>query len=359
MPDADPMRTDEAVDTSGTSARIEPIPTLPIYFKLVGRRALLAGGSLPAVWKAELLVAAGAEAVVCAAAPCPEMIEFASTRHGAVEMVPRAWEAEDFKDSALAIGTLEGQEAVRFRDAARRAGVPVNVVDMPDLCDFQFGTIIARPPLLIGISTDGAAPVFGQALRARIEALLPLAVQAWAQAAKDWRPDLQKRRLGFSARRRYWEAFANFALDGSGRHPTEGDREACLKVALTAESAPEVSLMLVGAGPGDPDLVTMRAVRALQSAEVLVHEAGINPGILGLGRREARRLLEDRKDDITVAAISELVMAGRSVAWVGLCDPACQRWGSRRARLIESGLLFASVRGLRCETCPQGCAPDP
>ena len=354
MPDDTTQMPGDAERAPGS---VTPIPTLPIFFKLVGRRVLLAGGSLPAVWKAELLAAAGAKVLVCDPAPCPDMLDLARQGTGTIEWQARAWAAADFADAALAIGVLEGDEAAAFRDAAHRAGVPVNLVDIPELCDFQFATIIARSPLLIAISTDGAAPVFGQALRTRIEALLPASIQAWAQAAKDWRPTLQDRRLGFRARRRFWEIFADRALDGSGDLPSEADRTACFAAARSEEAAPGGRLILVGIGPGDADLVTLRAVRVLQSADVIVYEPGVSRDVLALGRREARHLPETASDEKTVKMLDALIHESKNVAWIGRGDPAaCGRWSERRDRLGDVALAYAFVPALRCDACPDGCA---
>ena len=331
---------------SDSSPAIGSIPVLPVYFKLRGRKALLAGGSLPAVWKAQLLVAAGAAVVVCDPAPCPEMVALAQNQGDALTIVGRNWTSADFENCALAIGALEGEDATRFHDTARGSGVPVNVIDVPALCDFQFGTIIERSPLLIGISTDGAAPVLGQALRTRIEALLPLNIRKWAQAAKDWRPDVQGRHLGFAARRRYWETFASMALDGAGRDPSQADRAACLSAALGVETAVQGVLTLVGIGPGEPDLITLRAIRSLQSADLIIHDRGVSPEILNLGRREAVRRLAIQ-DEVAVAVIAEELGHGRRIAWAGLGDPATsERWRSRRRLLAQRRTPFQIARGL-------------
>ncbi len=181
---------------------------MPIFLKLRGKKAVVAGGTPPAVWKAELLAAAGASVQVFASDPCDEMLDLAVALAGTMTLEPRDWQPADLYGAAIAIGAFEGDAGAPFRDAAHAAGVPVNVIDVPPLCDFQFGTIVSRSPLAIGISTDGAAPVFGQALRARIEALLPAEIGAWAQAAQDWRGPLQEMRLSFAARRRFWERFS-------------------------------------------------------------------------------------------------------------------------------------------------------
>ncbi|WP_237478130.1 NAD(P)-dependent oxidoreductase [Lichenibacterium dinghuense] len=336
---------------------IEPLATLPIFFKLGGRRALVAGGTPPAVWKAELIAAAGAEVHVVAAEPCHEMAELAEALPDRITLHRRGWTPGDFDGAAIAIGAFEGDEGEAFRAAAQAAGVPVNVIDVPPLCEFQFGTVVARSPLVIGISTDGAAPVFGQALRARIEALLPAGIGAWAAAAKDWREPLQALKLGFAARRRFWELFADMALEGGDRAPREEDRLRCMEEATAAEARAGGRVILVGAGPGPADQATLGAVRALQSADVILHEPGVAPGVLGLGRREARRLPAERDRGQAEAAVRALADEGRTVAWVGPGDPGtCANWAGRGASLEGSPSVLERVAGLRCPTCPDGCA---
>src|SRR5581483_1776606 len=135
---------------------------------LTGKRAVVAGGSAAAAWKAELLAAAGASVDVYAAEPREEMR--ALVAQGGITLHQRAVEESDLADAAMAIGAFEADhEAAAFAALARAAGVPVNVIDKPAYCDFAFGAIVNRSPLVIGISTDGAAPVFGQAIRAKLE----------------------------------------------------------------------------------------------------------------------------------------------------------------------------------------------
>ena len=336
---------------------IEPLATLPIFLKLVGRRVLVAGGTPPAVWKAELIAAAGAQVIVAAAEPCHEMEELAEAMPDRIALHRRDWTTADLDGAAIAIGAFEGDEGDVFRAAAQAAGVPVNIIDVPPLCEFQFGTIVARSPLVIGISTDGAAPVFGQALRARIEALLPAEIGAWAVAAKEWREPLQALKLGFAARRRFWELFADMALEGGDRAPREADRLVCMAAAASTEAAGSGRVILVGAGPGPADQVTLGAVRALQSADVILHEAGVAPGVLGLGRREARRIPAPRDQAIARTLARSLADEGRTVAWVGPGDPGgCANWTGRDATVDGSSSALETVSGLRCAACPSGCA---
>ena len=124
--------------------------------------------------------------------------------------IERRWTADDFAGAAIAVADCaDDTEAAQFAAAARAAGVPVNVIDRPAFCDFAFGAIVNRSPLVIGISTDGAAPVFGQAIRAKIEALIPKGFARWADAARAWRPRVQALALPFRGRRGFWEKFTD------------------------------------------------------------------------------------------------------------------------------------------------------
>jgi uroporphyrin-III C-methyltransferase / precorrin-2 dehydrogenase / sirohydrochlorin ferrochelatase len=174
----------------------------------------------------------------------------------------------DFPGAALAVGACaEEMEAEQFAAAARASGVPVNVIDKPAFCDFSFGAVVNRSPLVIGISTDGAAPVFAQATRSRLEGLIPRGFARWAQATKRWREAVQSSGLSFAARRSFWQRFTVQAVAHPEREPTSAEFDALLAAtrndALAAERG---SVTLVGAGPGDPELLTLRAVRALRRA---------------------------------------------------------------------------------------------
>src|SRR5215208_768497 len=273
---------------------MEALARLPVFFSLTGKRAVLAGGTPAAAWKAELLSAAGAEVDVLAAELSDEMLTLAAEPPaGSIVIHLRAWEAQDFVGAAIAVGAFESDgEAEDFATAARAAGVPVNVIDKPAFCDFSFGSIVNRSPLVIGISTDGGAPVFAQAIRAKIEALIPRGFAQWADAARRWRSAVKASGLSFAGRRTFWQHFTAQALARPNQEPAQSDFDALL--ALTRQQGATVehgSVTLVGAGPGDPELLTLRAVRALQSADVILVDDLVAPGILDFGRREAKKLL--------------------------------------------------------------------
>jgi len=191
------------------------------------------------------------------------------------------------------IGAMtDDAEAERFVAAARSAGIPVNVIDKPRLCDFIFGAIVNRSPLVIGISTDGAAPVFAQAIRAKLEAMLPKGFANWAVAASRWRAAVKTSGLSFSGRRKFWQVFTAHAVGNPGNDPTQTDFERFIaEVKELGTGVENGSVTLVGAGPGDPELLTLRAVRALQSADVILFDDLVSRDVLDFARREAKKLL--------------------------------------------------------------------
>ena len=269
--------------------RMEALARLPVFYALEGKRAVVAGGSAAAAWKAELLAASGASVDIYAVDPGEELVEAAAP--ASITIHHRAIEAADLDGAAMAIGAFEDDgQAAAFATMARRAGVPVNVIDKPAFCDFSFGSIVNRSPLVIGISTDGAAPVFGQAIRARLEALIPRGFARWAQAARQWRPRVQALALSFRERRRFWEKFTERAVAEPERTPDQGDIDALMADTRGVTRAAG-SVVLVGAGPGDPELLTLRAVRALQSADVILIDDLVAREVLDFARREAKKMM--------------------------------------------------------------------
>jgi uroporphyrin-III C-methyltransferase / precorrin-2 dehydrogenase / sirohydrochlorin ferrochelatase len=343
------------------STRMAPLARLPAFFALEGKRVVVAGGSAAAAWKAELLSAAGAKVDVFAAEPSEEMLALAAAPpNGAIILHRRTWHAEDFSGAAMTVADCaDDDDAKTFAAAARAAGVPVNVIDRPAFCDFSFGAIVNRSPLVIGISTDGAAPVFGQAIRAKIEALIPKNFARWAQAARSWRPRVQARTLPFRARRNFWERFTQRAVTAPNAAPTDAEL-ASLLTGTTAQQE-RGSVALVGAGPGDAELLTLRAVRALQSADVILFDDLVSPDVLDFARREAKKMLVGktghrpscRQDEINALMIS-LAKAGRRVVRLKGGDPLVfGRADEEISACRDAGIAVEVVPGI---TTAQGAA---
>jgi uroporphyrin-III C-methyltransferase / precorrin-2 dehydrogenase / sirohydrochlorin ferrochelatase len=342
------------------TARIGPLARLPAFFALQDKRAVVTGGSSAAAWKAEVLSAAGARVEIFAPVPCEELLALASAPpHGPVVIAERPWVAADFSGAAIAVADCaDDYEAAQFAAAARGAGVPVNVIDRPAFCDFSFGAIVNRSPLVIGISTDGASPVFGQAIRARIEALIPAGFARWADAAQAWRPRVQTLALPFRGRRSFWERFTARAVAAPDRAPTDADLDALLASTAAQEAG---SVVLVGAGPGNPELLTLRAVRALQSADVILFDDLVAADILDFARREAKKMLVGktghrdscRQDDINALMVS-LARAGRRVVRLKGGDPMIfGRADEEIAACRDAGIAVEVVPGI---TTAQGAA---
>ena len=331
---------------------------LPVFFKLAGKRAVLAGGGEPAAWKAELLSACGAQVDVYAGGISQEMRAVAAAPPaGNITLHERRWQPDDLSGAAIAIGAItDEQEGAAFFDAARAAGVPVNVVDRPELCEFQFGSIVNRSPLVVAISTDGAAPVFGQAIRSRIEALLPQGFKRWAEAAKAWRREGERLGRTIAERRKFWELFTERALNDAGSTPTEDIRDELIVRAegLRSQNPSGGFVSLVGAGPGDPELLTLRAVRALRSADVVLYDDLVSVPVLEFSRRESKRILVGKtgygpacKQTEINALMVKLAREGNRVVRLKSGEPMIfGRAGEEMDELRAAGISFEVIPGI-------------
>jgi uroporphyrin-III C-methyltransferase/precorrin-2 dehydrogenase/sirohydrochlorin ferrochelatase len=345
-------------ETTQIAARMGALARLPVFYALTGKRTVVAGGSAAAAWKVELLSACGARVEVFAEAPCEELLALAVAPPGGdVLLTQRGWTKDDLAGAAIAIGAFDNDdEAGRFAAAARAAGVPVNVNDRPAFCDFSFGSIVNRSPLVIGISTDGAAPVFAQAVRTRIEALLPQGFAMWAAAASRWRALLKATGLSFAGRRKFWQLFTAQALNDPGHAPSSRDFARLVAEVETLGTAVEQGTMtFVNAGPADPELLTLRAVRALQSADAILFDDTVSPAVLDFARREASRVALRDGDDASALAL-DLARRGKRVVCVTSGEATALSDASLAACAAE-GIALASVPGVTAPPQRRGWRP--
>lgn len=340
--------------------RMMPLAKLPVFFALEGRRVVVAGGSDACAWKAELLAACGAEVHVYAppeeiGEACARLFEAGSSHPGGRFTHHReAWTKEAIAGAALAIADCEGDEDARsFFEAANAAGVPVNIIDKPAYCQFQFGSIVNRSPVIVAISTDGAAPILAQAIRRRIETLLPPVLKDWASLAQTIRDKVNARLKPGAARRAFWERFVDRAFQET---PEEG-----VEMRLVAEMDRFAAnrtdtgrVTLVGAGPGDAEHLTLKAVRALQAADVILFDGLVSDEVLELARREAKRLLVGKRggrascrhEDLNDMMVS-WARAGKRVVRLQSGDAAIVgRSREEIARLEERGIAVDVVPGI-------------
>ena len=343
--------------------RMQPLATLPVFFKLTEARVVIAGGNEAAAWKAELIAAAGATVIVIDPQPCAELEALAGDPPaGRVILERRLWSPIDFAGATFIVGaTDDDAEAAHIFAAARSAGVPVNVIDKPTFCTFQFGAVVNRSPLVIGISTDGGAPIFAQAIRSRIEALLPSGFARWARAAKDWRNGLSQ--FGVGVRRRFWLRFCDMAFAKPSTTPTADDRDGLLHdvVTIDADQRERGHVALVGAGPGNPELLTLKALRLLRSADIILFDDLVAPEILDFARREAKRMLVGKsggrpscKQEEINTLMVDLAKTGKRVVRLKGGDPMIfGRANEEIAALRRAGIAFEVVSGI---SAAQGAA---
>lgn len=340
------------VSPQPNKARIAPLAVLPVFFDLIGKPVVAIGGSEPAAWKIELLAAAGAHVNVIAPIGewCDELVALAEsgTTAGSISLIDRHWKPADLIGAALAVADIEDDDmAVAFIAAARQAGVPYNVIDRPEFCQFQFGSIVNRSPVVVGISTAGAAPILGQAVRRRIETLLPATLSAWAQLAQRVRGTVMERLEAGPQRRAFWERLVDRAFGDA--EPAASDAE----VDYAAET-PAGRVTLVGAGPGDADLLTLKAVRALQSADVILFDDLVSGDVLELARREAKRMLVGKRaarESCRQEDINEMMLAlarqGKHVVRLKSGDPMIfGRAGEEIEMLEQHGIAVTVVPGV-------------
>ncbi|MEK4034484.1 siroheme synthase CysG [Methylocystis sp. IM3] len=338
-----------------SSSLMQPLETLPVFYPLAGKRVVVIGDGEGAAWKVDLAAATGAQVDVFARDPCEKLREIASDRDN-VAIYERAAAPADFEGATLAFGaTFDDAEAEAARKAADAAGVALNLADRPAMSDFIMGAIVNRSPLVIGVSTGGASPVFAQAVRGRIESLVPATFSAWAKAAQEWRPQVLSSGLDFLARRDFWRRFTRLAFRDIERAPTQTDRDALLAEARAAgDDAVRGRVTLVGAGPGDPELMTLKGLRALAGADVVLFDDLVPASILDFARREATRINVGkrgyapsvRQEEITTLLV-ELARAGKNVVRLKGGDPLIfGRANEEIAALREAGFAIEIVPGV-------------
>lgn len=340
-------------ETDQRGAGIGALDVLPVFLRARDRKMLVCGNSDGVAWKVELLAAAGARLDVLSDDPSDALEKAAARASAALQR--RRWRDDDFEGAlAVVAEAADDAEAGDLRRAAQAAGVPLNVIDRPDFCDFQFGSIVNRSPLVVAISTAGAAPVFGQAVRARIETILPAGFARWAAAALQWRPRLSALELPFRMRRMFWEKFAARALAEPERDPGDADLAALLETvgASAGAAVPAGRAILVGAGPGDPELMTLRGVRALQSADVVLYDDLTPQAALDMARRELEKIYVGKRGGRASIAQPEitgllvrLVGAGKLVVRLKGGDPAIFGRANPEIAALEA-------EGLACEIVP-------
>ncbi|SUD77784.1 siroheme synthase CysG [Pseudomonas putida] len=334
---------------------------LPLFHKLQGGRVLVVGGGEIALRKARLLADAGS--VLRVVAPDVDGQLAALAREGGGEVLVRGYQAADLVGCRLVIAATDdpGLNAQVSADA-QAVSLPVNVVDAPALCTVIFPAIVDRSPLVIAVSSGGDAPVLARLIRAKLEAWIPAAYGELAGLAARFRHKVKSLYPDVNQRRGFWETvfqgpIAERQLAGQG-----AEAERLLQAMV--EGAPVQrggEVYLVGAGPGDPDLLTFRALRLMQQADVVLYDRLVAPAIIDMCRRDAERIyVGKRRADHAVPQdqinrlLVDLAQQGKRVLRLKGGDPFIfGRGGEEIEELAEHGIPFQVVPGI---TAASGCS---
>jgi len=309
-----------------------------------------------ALRKVSLLERTGALLTVVAPEIAPELLQLAAT--GTLQLAIREFAPEDLDGARLVIVATSRRAVNRWiANLSESRSIPVNVVDDREASRFIVPAIIDRDPVLVAVSTGGTSPVLARRLRERLEALIPARIGELASWLKALRGTARQKLRDTEERRRFFEA----VVDGpAARHFMDGDNPGAQRIAqrlLAATStAPRVAgeVTLVGAGPGDPELLTLKALRALQDADVILHDRLVPPAVLDLARRDAARIcvgkaaghLGSTQHEIN-ALLIEHAQQGKRVVRLKGGDPfVFGRGGEELQALAAAGIHFSVVPGI-------------
>jgi uroporphyrin-III C-methyltransferase/precorrin-2 dehydrogenase/sirohydrochlorin ferrochelatase len=330
----------------------------PVFFDLKGQRVLVVGGGEVALRKVSLLQRSGALITVVAPDIAEELRERAAASAGALTLVARAFEPGDLEGARLVI--VATSERVINRWIAQLADarhIPVNVVDDREASRFIVPAIVDRDPVLVAVSTGGTSPVLARRLRERLEIFIPKRFGELALWLRGLREAGMERLRDTQERRRFFETL----IDGpAARRFIEGDPQGAMGIAqqllATTAAAPRSAgeVTLVGAGPGDPELLTLKALRALQDADVILHDRLVSPAILDLARRDATLIgvgktagcKSTSQQDIN-SLLVEHARTGKRVVRLKGGDPFIfGRGGEELETLVRAGIPFSVVPGI-------------
>ncbi|MCG8413711.1 MAG: siroheme synthase CysG [Pseudomonadales bacterium] len=336
---------------------------LPIFWNIRDRRCVVVGGGEIALRKANLLLRAGAHLDIVAESFSPAIQSL--TESHPVTLIESSFQASHLKDACLVVAATDNDE-VNFAvsEAANELDLPVNVVDQPHLCSFIMPAIVDRSPLVVAISSGGTSPVLTRMVKELNESQLPTRIDKLARLLGSYRAQVKERLGNFSTRLRFWET----VLEGEVPELVYSGQEEAAHTVLSdllqqAEDTGTVTgeVYLVGAGPGDPDLLTLRALRLMHKADVVLYDRLVSPAILQRVRPDAEKThvgKQHAKQSTAQTTINQLLVdfaqAGKRVLRLKGGDPFIfGRGGEELTTLAEARIPFQIVPGITAAT---GCA---
>jgi uroporphyrin-III C-methyltransferase / precorrin-2 dehydrogenase / sirohydrochlorin ferrochelatase len=328
----------------------------PVFFDLTGQKVLIVGGGEVALRKVTLLERTGASITLVAPHIEPELLQRGVA--GKLTLALREFAPEDLDGVRLVIVATSRRAVNRWIATLSEArNIPVNVVDDREASRFIVPAIIDRDPVLVAISTGGTSPVLARRLRERLEALIPAKIGELAAWLNALRKTARQKLRDTDERRRFFEA----VVDGpAARRFVEGDRPGAARLVqrllATTSAAPRAAgeVTLVGAGPGDPELLTLKALRALQDADVILHDRLVPDAVLELARRDATRICVGKaagnvgitQEEIN-ALLIEHAQQGKRVVRLKGGDPfVFGRGGEELQALAQAHISFSVIPGI-------------
>ena len=334
---------------------------LPIFLRITGRPVLVVGGGQVAVRKVTMLLRAGAHVRLVAEAVDPALEKLLADGHHDIRV--RGFEEGDLDGVTLVIAATDNEPLNKqIYQLAHARHLPVNVVDNPGLCDFIFPSIVDRSPVVVAVSSSGKSPMLARLLRARLETFIPSGYGKLATLLGEARQAVKQAIPDMGVRMRFWEKILNGPVAEQIMAGKDSEAKHLLDAALAdidAEVRGEV--YLVGAGPGDPDLLTFRALRLMQQADVVLFDRLVSEEILNMCRQDAERIhvgKQRRQHTMPQQDISrllvELAQQGKRVLRLKGGDPFIfGRGGEEIAELAAARIPFQVVPGI---TAAAGCA---
>lgn len=336
---------------------------LPIFFKTDQQPCLVVGGGDVALRKVKQLLRVNAQVHVQAPELNPALREYQEA--GQITHHQSNFSEDTLTEYVLVIAATNDAEInQKISKIAKLHKIPVNVVDHPELCSFIMPSVIDRDPVQIAVSTGGASPVLARLLRARLETMIPAAYGHLATLMQDFRVRVKQKLPNTRQRRRFWEQ----VLQGPIAEMLFAGREKAAQQALEQRLSEQADMTvttgevyLVGGGPGDPDLLTFRALRLMQQADVVLYDRLVSPAIVDLVRKDAEQIFVGKESDrhaVPQEAINELLIKlagqGKRVLRLKGGDPFIfGRGGEEIEELASSGIPFQIVPGI---TAAAGCS---
>ena len=335
---------------------------LPVFLSVKNRFCVIVGGGEIATRKVSLLLRAGARVRVVSPELCPNLTTLRD--QGKIEHIPRGYQDGDLDEACLAVAATDDSEVNRTVAAAgRQLSTPVNVVDHPEEGSFIMPSIIDRSPVIAAVSTSGASPVLARLIRSRLESMIPAGYGRLGELAGRFRERVKKRFADPADRRRFWDK----VLQGSVAERVFSGHMQEAEVLMEHELGSGVlqpgmgEVYLVGGGPGDPDLLTFRALRLMQQADVVVYDRLVAKAVLDMTRSDAERIYVGKERDNHAMRqeeinqlLADLAKQGKRVVRLKGGDPFIfGRGGEEIDTLASQGVPFQVIPGI---TAAAGCA---